>query len=438
MKKTLAQRRGLTSAMRLIAVAAASALVVGAGASVAQAVPSQSSNKTYKAPAGEIEFWHWRNEDKAVLDQLIARFQNQNPGVKITQVISQSGPYQANAFQQIRNNPKAAVFTAFRGPQFSQMASSGLMKDLSKESFVKRVNPTALGAGKLSTKQYGIPYQYLFNMPVYNTEIFKQVGIKPPTNWPQLLDACKKLKAAGYIPMAFAGATRGQAAQISNAIFANEAPTDTTVGRLGTGTAKITDPWFGEVAKKYQDMREAGCFQDNPLGTTDPAAAALFAQGRAAILPTGSFNMGSVKAINPAMEGKMDLMMPISKTNAKDAKYEGIHNNTFIFGVNELASKNDQAIALAFMDFLTKPVNAEYYANGTSQHAVIPGVKYSNVDLKNTAPWLTKKTMLAPRFQILNLGVSDDVQDALIAIVGGKSAQEAIAEFAPRIAQKLG
>lgn len=438
MRKSIMQRRGISAAVRVVAVSAAAALIAGTGASIAHSLPAQSGNKTYKAPAGEIEFWHWRNEDKDVLDQLIKRFENQNPGVKVTQVIQQSGPYQANAFQQIRNNPKAAVFTAFRGPQFSQMASAGLMKDLSKESFVKRVNKNALGAGKLSTKQYGIPYQYLFNMPVYNTEIFRKVGIQPPTNFPQLLDACKKLKAAGYIPMAFAGATRGQAAQISNAIFANEAPTDTTVGRLGTGTAKVTDPWFVSVANKYQEMREAGCFQDNPLGTTDPAAAALFAQERAAILPTGSFNMGSVKAINPAMEGKMQLMMPISKNNAKDAKYEGIHNNTFIFGVNDLASKKDQDIALAFVDFLTKPANAEYYANGTSQHAVIPGVKYTNVDLKNTASWLNKKTMLAPRFQILNLGVSDDVQDLLISIVGGKSAQEAIAEFAPRIAQKLG
>jgi hypothetical protein len=64
-------------------------------------------------------------------------------------------------------------------------------------------------------------------------------------------------------------------------------------------------------------------------------------------------------------------------------------------------------------------------------------VRYTNPDLKNTSEWLTKNTKLAPRFLILNLGVSDEVQDLLIGIVGGKSASAAIAEFAPRIAAKV-
>jgi len=433
MQKAPALRRGFASAKRFIALAAASALVVGAGATMAHAVPSQAKPAV---PAGEIEFWHWRGEDKAVFDQLIARFQNQNPGVKITQVITPSTPYQANAFQQLRNNPKGAAFAAFRGPQFWQMANGGLMKDVSKEAFVKNVNTNSLNAGKLTGKQYGVPYHYLFNMPVYNTEIFQKVGIKPPTTFPQFLDMCKKLKAAGYIPMAWIGSgNRGQSAQISNAILANEA-TDSEITGLSKGQTKVSDPWFQTVAGKYEEMRNAGCFPDNPLGTTEAAANALFAQGRAAILPTGSFSMGAVKALNPAMEGKMQLMMIPSKTNVKDAKYEGIHNNTFILGINNTSSPTQQAIARAWIDFLTKPINAEYNANGTSQHAVVNGVRYTNPDLKNTSEWLTKNTKLAPRFLILNLGVSDEVQDLLIGIVGGKSASAAIAEFAPRIAAK--
>jgi raffinose/stachyose/melibiose transport system substrate-binding protein len=433
MRETPALRRGFASAKRFIALAAASALVVGAGATMAHAVPSQAKPKV---PAGEIEFWHWRGEDKAVFDQLIARFQNQNPGVKITQVITPSTPYQANAFQQLRNNPKGAAFAAFRGPQFWQMANGGLMKDVSKEAFVKNVNTNSLNAGKLTGKQYGVPYHYLFNMPVYNTEIFQTVGVKPPTTFPQFLDMCKKLKAAGYIPMAWIGSgARGQSAQISNAILANEA-TDSEITGLSKGQTKVSDPWFQTVAGKYEEMRNAGCFPDNPLGTTEAAANALFAQGRAAILPTGSFSMGAVKALNPAMEGKMQLMMIPSKANVKDAKYEGIHNNTFILGINNTSSPTQQAIARAWIDFLTKPINAEYYANGTSQHAVVNGVRYTNPDLKNTSEWLTKNTKLAPRFLILNLGVSDEVQDLLIGIVGGKSASAAIAEFAPRIAAK--
>lgn len=420
--------------LRAVAAAAVSALIVSLGAASAPA--QQKPDPNYPTPAGSIEFWHWRAEDKPWLDDLIKKFQNQHPGTTITQVILPSGEYQATAFQKIRNNPKAAVFTAFRGPQFTTMATSGLMLPLTGQPFLANVYPEALRVATLGNTVYGVPYHNLFNMPIYNTEIFAKEGIKPPTTWDGWLQMCRTLKAKGYIPIAFPGATRGQAGQIMNTMFMNEMPTDNYFGRLGTGTASVSDPWFLGVAQKYEQMAQAGCFQDNASGTPEAAANALFAQGRAAIMPTGSFSMGAIKVLNPAMSGKMQLMAPITRANPK---YEGIRNNTFIFGVNDLASDPDQQIALSFINFMLKPGNAQTYALGTSQHVTVKGVKYdANVDLKNTGVWLDRKTLLAPRFQILNQQVVDNVADLLTAIAGGRSANDAVADFGARIKAILG
>jgi ABC-type glycerol-3-phosphate transport system substrate-binding protein len=57
-----------------------------------------------RAPRGSIEFWHWRAEDKAWFDKIIADFEAANPGVKISQVISNSGDYTATALQKVRTN----------------------------------------------------------------------------------------------------------------------------------------------------------------------------------------------------------------------------------------------------------------------------------------------------------------------------------------------
>jgi raffinose/stachyose/melibiose transport system substrate-binding protein len=205
---------------------------------------------------------------------------------------------------------------------------------------------------------------------------------------------------------------------------------------IENGSADLSTPWFQEMANKYAQMRDAGCFPDNPTGVTDAAATNLFATGKAAILATGTFSMGAVKNLNPAMSGKMALMSLIA-TDAKP-KYVGIHNNTFNLSVNAQSSATDQRIARAFLSFLLHPEAASMYANGTSQHVNVLGVTYVNVDLLNTSPFQSKATLLAPRFLFLNQGVRDLLEDALIGIVGGKDVKSATEEASRLIKQRIG
>lgn len=88
-----------------------------------------------KAPRGSIEFWHWRAEDKAIFDKIIADFEDLNPGAKVTQVISNSSDYTATALQKARRIrrlhclPHSVVLSSTRlllqvFTQTSQMSSS--------------------------------------------------------------------------------------------------------------------------------------------------------------------------------------------------------------------------------------------------------------------------------------------------------------------------
>jgi len=152
-----------------------------------------------RAPRGSIEFWHWRAEDKAWFDKIIADFEALNPGVKISQVISNSVDYQATAIQKSRTNKKAALFTTFRGAQFNTAATTDFYADLTNEQFAKRnVIKSMMGAGQYNGKQLGIPYQSLFNNPIYNIEIFKKEGWKLPKKFSEWISYCKTAKAAGY------------------------------------------------------------------------------------------------------------------------------------------------------------------------------------------------------------------------------------------------
>jgi hypothetical protein len=110
-------------------------------------------------------------------------------------------------------------------------------------------------------------------------------------------------------------------------------------------------------------------------------------------------------------------------TTADKAKYEGVFNATFILGVNAKSSK--KGAALAWLKHLSDRAVAGGYANGTAQHVTVKGVQYTNADLKAFAPWLTKKTLLAPRFQFNNLDVRGAVENAAIQVVGGTAPDKA-------------
>jgi raffinose/stachyose/melibiose transport system substrate-binding protein len=397
---------------------------------------------TSTPPKGSIEFHHWRPEDKAVFQGIIDKYEAKYPGTKISQVIMTSVDYTNLAYAKISPNKKAAVFVTSRGGQFNQFYAGGLLADLSNQRFMKQnVISSALTPGTVGGKVYGLPYQSLFNNPLYNAELFQKQGWKVPTTWAQTLAFCKTAKGAGFIPFAWPGATRGNAGQIINSFLMNSAPDLATLEArilaIDTGKADLTAPWFVEIANKYKAMADAGCFPANPTGYNDTVAPADFASGKAAIYPTGTFGMSTVTKLNPSMSGKMKMMSFIT-TDSKPL-YQGITNNTFILSVNAKSSSTDQKIAASFISFLAQAENAQAYAVGTSQHVSIINVDYAaNVDLLNTSDIMGKKLLLAPRFLFNNVNnVRNPLEDALIAITGGADVTKTLTDTSKIIKQGL-
>lgn len=397
-----------------------------------------------KAAPGSIEYHHYSPEQKDLYQKIINQFQDENPGVKVTQVIMNSVDFTNLAYARISVNPKAAVMNLFRGGQFNQFYNGGVLADLSSQRFIKQnVVSSALAPATVNGKVYGLPYLSLFNNPIYNSEMFAKNGWKVPTNWTQTLAFCKTVKAAGIIPFAWPAATLSNAGQILNSFLMNSAPNLATLEKrildIDTGKADLTSDWFKEMATKYKQMNDAGCFPANVTGYTDVIAPADFAFGKAAVYPTGTFGMATVKALNPAMTGKMKIMGLIT-TDDKPLLYEGITNNTAILAVNKKSSSRDQAIARAFISYLATPAIAQQFALGSSQHVSIINVNYSaNVDLLNTSDIMGKKLLLAPRFLFNNVGqVRNPMESALIAIAGGADITKTLADTSKTIKQGLG
>ncbi|GAA2649895.1 ABC transporter substrate-binding protein [Paractinoplanes durhamensis] len=376
---------------------------------------------------GQLSFAHWRAEDKDVLEQIVASFVQKNPKVTVRQDISPSNDYQSTALQKIRGGSVGDAFTAFRGAQFTQIASVGVFADLSTQSdLVGKFDPKLIAAGTSESKQLGLPYQLVFNMPVTNVDLLAKYGYTDlPKDWDGFLGMLDGLKAKDVTPIAWPGGDAANAGQLLNTMVMNNIPSDDALGKFETGEVKATDEWFVHTLKQYAQLRPY--VQSGANGTGSEAAQQLFATQKAALLATGSFMAGAVRKLGAKFP--LGLYAPIT-TTADKAKYEGVFNATFILGINAKSSK--QGAALAWLKHLADPAVAGVYANGTSQHVTVKDVEYTNEDLKSFAPWLTRKTLLAPRFQFNNLDVRSAVENATVQVVGGTDPAKA-AEAAQRV-----
>lgn len=409
---------------------------VGAGVAVAGcAGPGSTANNepggvaTGKAE-GEVSFAHWRAEDKQAFDELIAQFTGKFPDVTVTQDISPSNDYQSQALNRLRGGSAGDVFPTFRGAQFEQFVKAGVYTDLTGQDFVANYTPKLLEAGKSGGKQWGLPYQVVLPMPVANADLLSSVDVDAaPADWDGFLSMCDKLKAKNVVPLAWPGGEPGNAGQLFNNMVMNEQPSDDAMAQIEAGKLKVTDDWFINVLKKYAELRPY--FQPNAVGTAVEPTQQLFASKKAALLCTGSYHIAAVRSLGASFP--VELVPPITTTSGTP-KYEGTYNATFILGVN--AKSKVQPAAVEWLRFLSSKEAAGEYANATSQHVSVTGVEYTNADLKKLSPWLEKKTLLAPRFQFINLDIRSAAEGACISVVGGaepaaaaKKAQDVIAQI---------
>lgn len=374
-----------------------------------------------------ISFMHWRNEDKAVFDEIIAEFEDANPDIAVEMNIYPSDQYQATAQRMLQEGSTGDVFTSFPGAQFESLQKAGIFADLTEEEFVSKFDESLISVGQKDGKQLALPYQLVFNMPVYNKGMFEELGLEVPKSWTEFQEMADTLLENGITPIAFPGADIGPN-QFMNSMMMNNALDEDVFAKLQSGEEALTNEWWVKTLEDFQLLEQKGYIQENALGTNADSAMAMVANEEAAMIATGSYHMASIIGLSPDLQ--LDLLAPIT-VEESEAVYEGINTATFMLAVNSKSEKQEQA--KKFIDFLSEPETASKYANGTGQHLTVTDVNYESEALKNTAYWIDeKKTRFQPRFLITNAQIEDAVLSSIENVLGGEDPMAA-AEAAQKI-----
>lgn len=168
------------------------------------AVFVSACNKGDDSGKVKIEFFQNKPEAKGSFDKLISQFNQEHPGIEVTQV----NPPEAETvlLTRVVKNDVPDIVGLGATDTYSILAQSGIFTDLANTELPRTVDPIYLKMLKDVTgvdPVYGIPYAANANGVMYNKTLFKEMGLQVPKTWDELIATAQKIKAAGKIPFYF-------------------------------------------------------------------------------------------------------------------------------------------------------------------------------------------------------------------------------------------
>ncbi|MCM2502646.1 ABC transporter substrate-binding protein [Aureimonas altamirensis] len=301
----------------------------------------------------------WRNDDLPVWqEKIIPAFEAKHPEIKL--VFSPSAPTEYNSALSAKLDAGSAgdivACRPFDGSlQLFQNGKLGDLTDLPGMENFSAIAKTAWSTDD-GSKTFCVPMASVLHGFMYNMDAFEQLGLQVPTTEAEFFAVLDKIKEDGtYVPLAIGTKDQWEAATMG---YQNIGPTywkgEEGRKKLIDGEEKLTDePWV----KPYEVLaRWADYMGDGYQAQTYPDSQNLFTLGRAAIYPTGSWE---ISVFEPQVDFRMGAFKP-PVVDAGDTCYISDHPDIGM-GVNG-ASPNQEA-ARTFLEWVATPEFAEIYAN---------------------------------------------------------------------------
>ncbi|WP_410634444.1 extracellular solute-binding protein [Amycolatopsis sp. cmx-4-83] len=184
---------------RTLPVFAAVALLAGCAPTQSAPAGSGGDEKT-----GTVRVWLFdeanRAPKEAAVKEAITEFKAAHQGVEVdVQWVPVEG--RADKFSGAFNDPNNAPDVAeFGNTDVSSYAATGALADLTGDLASwgegKDLIPTVLDTAKSGGKTYGLPWYTGIRALYYRTDVFTELGLKPPATLAELTDTARRIRAA--------------------------------------------------------------------------------------------------------------------------------------------------------------------------------------------------------------------------------------------------
>ena len=172
---------------------------------------------------------------------------------------------------------------------------------------------------------YAVPFRVGGNGIWYNTQMFEDNGWEEPVTFAEFMDLCAEIRAAGITPLIYTG---------TFAPYPFNMFVYPRIAALGNGLQSYVDmtnlvdgAWSGpnvrQAIQDLLDMREAGVFTDDVLGTDYLLAQQMFFDGDAAMVFSGTWLEAEMMDVIPEGFRFNFMIPPVADTPGASNFYAG-------------------------------------------------------------------------------------------------------------------
>jgi len=316
-----------------------------------------------------LQMHSWRVEDTEGYAKVIKAFEAENPGIKI-----EFKPFKATEYNTILNT----ALQSDSGPDIMQLrpyntgmalAEAGYLEPLDNVAGLKDFPQDVLAAATAKDgKIYGVPLSLNSTQIYYNKKLFDQNGLQEPKTWDELIATAKTLKENGITPFAF-GSKEGWLLSLSHGVIAPGTYNGNAwVEKVVKGETNFLSPEFKKSLERMNELTPY--FPENFTGLELNDLRAMFATEKAAMFINGSFELESIKKLNP------DLALDFFPMPTEDGKTVLTTWVDGSYGVN--AKSKHKAEAMKFMEFMASKKFGELFANEFKRISAVPNVSTSD------------------------------------------------------------
>lgn len=304
--------------------------------------------------ANSVSFLSW--DGAATMEPIIAAFEKENPDIKVE--MSYAPPvaeYISKLQTQLGSGTGTDVFI-ITAENKTQLMDGKFVADLSDQPYVGNLAEAAKDTYSRDGALYGAAPASWGGGILYNKDLLAEVGFQePPQTWDDFLDLCKKLQDKGITPFYEAG----DQLPISLAALLgiqNEKLGGTMDADIWSGETSFADTWTAPL-QQWNELFETGVEPRSVVSLTGDTVNQEFATGKVAMMTTGSWGLGAVRAAAPDLDVDFMPVPGASETYWAGAVSPG-------YAVNAKSTRQENAQKL--IDFLISPEGVELYQKATA------------------------------------------------------------------------
>lgn len=301
----------------------------------------------------------WFGETLGVWDEIIIpAFNAHHPNIEVVFEPTESTKYNAALNAKMEGGTAGDLITLRAFDPSLALFEAGYLAPLDDLPGMEHFNSVARSAWVTDdgSHVYGVPMASVIQGFIYNVEIFDELKLTPPTTEEEFFTLLEAVKTDGkYVPLAIGTSSLWDSATMG---FQNIGPNywKGEEGRLGliNGTEKFTDPQYvavWETLAKWRPYLDTG-YQ----AMTADDAVNMFALGRAAVFPAGSWNIAYIRS---EADFEIGAFPPPPKQGSEEC-YISNHTDMAV-GMNA-ATKYPEEVK-TFLEWVTTEEFADIYAN---------------------------------------------------------------------------